>query len=302
LLLDASASMGFGRHGVSKLTYATYLCAAFGHLLGLQGDATGLLVFDETTRRTLPPRTRPGHMRDLFTALESTFPAGRTGTDQALAQIAEAADKKSLVVLFTDLLDAPATLPGRLRQVRSHGHDVVLFHLLDPEEVDLPYDDLLHFEGVEPGDERRMLADPAELRSAFRRESLAFRERWRNTCREGRIEYRFASTDRPPSEVLREFLFERQRHRFGAGGARRLTCTSWVRLCSSASWRRLCRPGSTALASVGRGLFPLRQWSFCGEPSARSPPGAACASSCCSWRAHCWPPPFPWPLPALSSG
>jgi uncharacterized protein (DUF58 family) len=220
LLLDASASMGYGRLGLSKLTYGTYLCAAFCHLLGLQGDAAGLLIFDETLRRTLPPRTRPGHLRDLFTALESAFPAGKTGLDRALSQVAETAEKKSLVLLFTDLLDAPAGLVGKLRQVRSHGHDVVLFHLLDPDEIELPYEDLLHFEGMEPEDQRRLLADPAELRAAFRRESLAFRARWQDLCRESRIEYRFASTADRPSDVLRAFLFDRQRHRHGTGGRR----------------------------------------------------------------------------------
>src|SRR5215831_2446186 len=134
LLVDASASMGYGRLGVTKLAYASYLAAALGYLLAQQGDPAGLLLFDEGTRQYLPPRTRGGHIRDLLAALEAAYPAGKTEPGRAVGEIGEIADRRSLVVLFSDLLDAPAELADRLRQVRSRGNDVVLFHLLDPDE------------------------------------------------------------------------------------------------------------------------------------------------------------------------
>jgi hypothetical protein len=120
--------------------------------------------------------------------------------------------------VFSDLLDAetasPATtatgaLAERLRQLRGRGHDVALFHLLDPDEVDLPFDELMFFEGVEPGDGRTLLAEARELAAAFREESASFRQRWQNLGREARIDYRFARTDVPPAEVLYPFLAER---------------------------------------------------------------------------------------------
>ncbi|HMF42929.1 MAG TPA: DUF58 domain-containing protein, partial [Polyangia bacterium] len=125
----------------------------------------------------------------------------------------EIADRRSLIVVFSDLLDAPAELADRLRQVRSRGNDVVLFHLLDPDEVELPYDDVTDFEGMEPEDARRLLVDPRDLAASFRRESAALRERWRQTCLESRVEYRFATTEEPPADVLRAFLFARQKAR-----------------------------------------------------------------------------------------
>jgi uncharacterized protein (DUF58 family) len=213
LLVDASASMGYRRRGISKLEYASYLAAAVGYLLGQQGDPAGLILFDEKTRSYLPPRARGGHVRDLLLALEGAYPAGRTQPGLALGYVGELADRRSLILLMSDLLDAPADLEGRLRQLRSRGHDVVLFHLLDPDEVELPFDDLTHFEGIEPEDARKLLADPRDLAAAFRRESLALRERWRLVCLEARVEYLFATTDVPPSEVLRSFLFGRQRAR-----------------------------------------------------------------------------------------
>src|SRR6478752_7094396 len=149
LLVDSSASMGYGRKGVTKLQYASYLAAALAYLLAQQGDPAGLVLFDEKTRQYLPPRTRGGHIRDLLVALEAAYPAGRTAPGRALAHVGELADRRSLVVLMSDLLDAPPDLEGRLRQLRSRGHDVTLFHLLDPDEVDLPVDeiDFTEFEG-----------------------------------------------------------------------------------------------------------------------------------------------------------
>ena len=215
LLVDGSASMGYKRGGVSKLEYASYLAAALGYLLAQQGDPAGLIVFDERTRQYLPPRTRGGHIRDLLLALEAAYAAGRTQPGRALAHVGELADRRSLVVLMTDLLDAPDDLPDRLRQLRSRGHDVALFHLLDPDEVELPVNDLdlSEFVGVEPEDTRHLLADPRDLAASFARESLALRERWRLACLESRVEYLFAMTSTPPAEVLRAFLFDRRRAR-----------------------------------------------------------------------------------------
>ncbi len=211
LLVDASASMGYAREGVSKLAYASYLAAALAYLLAQQRDPAGLLVFDERTRHVLPPRTRGGHIRDLLTALDGVYPAGKTEPGRALAHVGEIADRRSLIVLYTDLLDAPADVADRLRQLRSRGNDVVLFQILHPDEVELPFEHLSDFEGLEPDDTRRLLVDPRDLAASFKRESAALRERWRQTCVEARVEYRFATTAEPPAEVLRAFLFSRQR-------------------------------------------------------------------------------------------
>jgi uncharacterized protein (DUF58 family) len=219
LVLDTSASMGYRRTTVSKLEYATYLCAALAYLVGQQRDAAGLLAFADDTRAFLPPSTRPGQIREVLAALESLKPSGGAQAGRALDTLAEICDKRSLVVVFSDLLDSEDGAPGdsasgplaeRLRQLRARGHDVVLFHVLDPDEVALPFEDLLFFEGMEPGDGRTLLADARDLVSAFGEESAAFRERWRATCLEARVEYRFARTDAPPAELLRAFLADRQ--------------------------------------------------------------------------------------------
>jgi uncharacterized protein (DUF58 family) len=232
-VVDASASMGYARNGVSKLTYAGYLASALAYLLGQQGDPAGLLLFDDQTRHYLPPSTRSGQVREIFRLLETAPPSGKTAADRVFGQVGELADKRSLVIIFSDLLDseeagrptAGATSPDRpgargpvaerLANLAARGHDVVVFHLLDPDEVELPFEDLMFFEAMEPGDGRTLLAEASELRQAFRDESRAFRERWRRACVEIGVEYRFTATDAPPAEVLRSFLSGRRR------GARR---------------------------------------------------------------------------------
>jgi uncharacterized protein (DUF58 family) len=225
LVLDASASMGYGQGAMTKLAYAQSLAGALAYLLGQQGDPTGLVLHDEATRQYVPPSTRPGQVREIWRQLEATRPDGRTDIARALGHVGELCDRRSLVVVFSDLLDAEAEDPkpaasaaqgpvvAGLRNLAARGHDVVLFHLLDPDEVELPFQDLSHFEGVEPGDARALLAEPEDLRDAFRRESQAFRDRWRQACVEARVEYRFARTDEAPSEILRQILAGRQRGR-----------------------------------------------------------------------------------------
>ncbi|HEY0711716.1 MAG TPA: hypothetical protein VGF45_03525, partial [Polyangia bacterium] len=228
LLVDASASMGYARAGVSKLTYAGWLAGAFAYLLGQQGDPSGLLIFDAESRSYLPPSTRGGQVREIFRLLEGAAPGGTTGTERILGHVGELIDKRSLVLVFTDLLDAePAPADGesrregkgdkalgpvaeRLANLAARGHDVVVFHVLDPDEVELPFDDLMHFEGVEPGDVRTLLAEANDLRDAFRAESAAFRDRWRRACLETRIEYRFVTTQESPADVMRAFLSGRR--------------------------------------------------------------------------------------------
>jgi uncharacterized protein (DUF58 family) len=215
LVLDTSASMAYRRTTVSKLEYATYLCAALAYLVGQQRDAAGLLAFDEGARAFLPPSTRPGQIREILATLEGLRAAGTANPARAVDAVCELCDKRSLVVLFSDLLDSEETPRGnvaqgplaeRVRQLRVRGHDVVLFHILDPDEVELPFEDLMFFEGMEPGDGRTLLAEASDLCQAFREESASFRERWRNVCLEARVEYRFARTDIPPSEILHAFL------------------------------------------------------------------------------------------------
>jgi uncharacterized protein (DUF58 family) len=216
LVLDGSASMGYGRQGVSKLMYAGFVTAALAYLLARQGDPAGLLIYDQTMRRYLPPSGRGGHIRELLGTLDTIQAGGPTNLAAALERVADLAQRRSVIIIFSDLLDLEtdnkpaATASGptaeALTQLSARGHDVVIFHVLDPDEIDLPFDEVTQFMGVEPGDDRDVIVDAADLRASFRNESSAFQSRWRQTCLQAGIEYRLLTTQDAPGTVLRSFI------------------------------------------------------------------------------------------------
>jgi len=227
-VLDASASMGYGTGGISKLTYATYIASAFCYLVAQQGDATGLTLFDTAIRKTIASGVGSKQLFSLFEALDTAQPVGGTDLAQTLAHLGDTLSRRSLVVVFSDLLDpdpksedpnAPdETKSGdrnaqtfeKLTSLRKRGHDVAVFHVMHPDEIDLPFNSLCRFEGLEPGDQRVVIADPDDLRESFKEASERFRTGWRDTCRRAGIDYEFSTTIEPPAALLRRFLAGRQ--------------------------------------------------------------------------------------------
>ena len=160
LLVDLSRSMGFGSLAYDKATYAKTAAATIAYFLALQRDAVGLVTFDEAIKEYLPARFRPGHLHRLMMCLEHA-PAG-TGTDLAapLEQVAKTAAKRGVVVLLSDLLAPIEAVETRLAYLRSRGHEVVVLRVLDPAEVDFPFQDAALFHDVESG--RDLYVDPQD--------------------------------------------------------------------------------------------------------------------------------------------
>lgn len=210
LLVDTSGSMSYRGAGVSKLEYARMLAAALSYLLLKQQDQVGLIAFADKLRGYLPPRSRGGHLSDLLGALEGLDEQGATDLPRALAYLSEVAPRRAMVILLSDLLESGAgdaqqrDVRHLLRGLRARRHDVVVFHLLDRDELTLPFEGTTWFESLE--DDRRVLAEPAELRKAYLRELERFIEGYRRGLAEGDVEYHLVDTSRPPSEVLVEFL------------------------------------------------------------------------------------------------
>ena len=249
------------------------------------------MLFDEKTRQYLPPRTRGGpHPRSAAGARGAPTPAGRTEPGRALAEVGELADRRSLMVLFADLLDAPADLADRLRQLRSRGHDVVLFHLLDPDEVELPFDELTRLRG-----DRARRRAPAAGRPARSRGVVPRANRRRCASAGGRPAWRRASSTgsrRPPSRPPTCCAPSCSRASGRAGSTRTHDALPRPVPCCSAWSPRRCRGSSTASAGGARGRCASRRWSSCCAPSARSRRGGGCATSRCwsparRWRRRC---------------
>lgn len=167
LLVDVSRSMTFGSRGYTKAEYARTLAATLGWFLSQQGDATGLMTFDSTVREYLPARHRPGHLRQLMLALEKPSEGRATDLTTPLKRIAELTRKRGLTVLISDLLAPLDELETSLGLLTASGHEVVIFQVLDPAELDFSFSTAARFEDLETG--RDLFIDPATARADYQR-------------------------------------------------------------------------------------------------------------------------------------
>jgi len=211
LLVDNSRSMGFGSVGYTKAEYGRTLAATLAWFLHQHGDATGLLTFDEGIRDYLPARHKPGHLRHLMLALEK--PAGGTATDLTapLQRIVQIVRKRGLMVLLSDLLAPIDALEKNLASLTASGHEVLLFHLLDPAEVNLRFDRAALF--LDSESNRELYIDPAAARSEYQRKLDAHTTEARGICDKLGISYHRMTTDRPLELALFDFLRSRMQRR-----------------------------------------------------------------------------------------
>ena len=134
ILLDASASMSYASHSVSKLQYAKFLAAALGYMAMRQHDPTGLIVFDEKVRQYRPPTSRAGGLTGLLHTIEAVQASGGTRLLDCFSKFREHLTRRGLVAVITDLYCDPAALTKAVQPLAYHGHDIVIFQLMDPNE------------------------------------------------------------------------------------------------------------------------------------------------------------------------
>jgi len=211
LLVDSSGSMGWkGAPGrLTKLEYAAALAASLAWLLVRQADAAGLLLCAGAVVKSIPPRASAGHLLPIVEALAAATPAGPTRLDAALDWLVENAPRRSAVVVLSDLFDEDQQLLKRLAQLSRRGHEVTIFHLLDPAELEFPFEEPTLFQSMEDG--REVEAVGREVKKGY----LRLMEEWlaslkRDTA-EADLDYTLCRTDRPLDEVLLPFLARRER-------------------------------------------------------------------------------------------
>jgi uncharacterized protein (DUF58 family) len=213
LLVDASQSMGYGSLGYSKSDYANTLAATLAHFLFKQGDAVGVLTFDESVRDYLPARNRPGHLRHLMLALEKASAGTSTDLITPLDRAVELARKRGLMVLISDLLATVDRFETSLAALNACGHEVVVFHVLDPEELDFKFEKASLFLDVESG--REVYIDPVMARKEYLRKFTAHNAGIESVCRKLGAAYHRLTTNRPLELALFDFLRGRmQRGKF----------------------------------------------------------------------------------------
>jgi uncharacterized protein (DUF58 family) len=203
LLLDCSGSMEYGEP-ISKLNYASTLIGSLAYLLHHQRDQPALLTYGSEGKDYIPPHNRRSHLPAIFNCLENTQADGETDLNGLFNHILGVAAPRSLVVVVTDLLDPDLDLKAMLRQLRARKHQVVLFHLLDDDELELPFSSLTLFQSME--DKRQIMVDPAGIRRAYLREMRAFLDRVKGECQSNEVDYYLCRTSDQLDVLLRRFL------------------------------------------------------------------------------------------------
>ena len=209
LLLDVSASMDYGSGGITKLHYATCLCAALAWLLHAQRDAVGLMAFDADVVEHVSPSARPGHLRTLFGALERVRPGRQSALRAPLDRLAAGLSRRGLVVVASDLLDEPARVVEGLRHLRFRGMEVVVFHVMDPAERSFPFERPARFRDPETGAE--VLTSPRAVRESYVRQFEAARATYEASLRPHGIDYCPIETSTPLEFALAAYFAARRR-------------------------------------------------------------------------------------------
>ncbi len=210
LCVDASASMRYASPGggMSKWDYAATIAATLAYLVVNQSDAAGLMIFDDGVRDVLPAGSQAAHFQRIVARLESASGAPRTDLAQTLGEVAEKVRRRGLIVVISDLLDDATRVLQGLRRLRGRRHDVLVFHVLDRDEVEFPFDRMTRFEGMEDP-APSLLADPRSLRAAYLDAFERYRHDVRSGCLAERIDYVPLDTATPLDVALSGYLARR---------------------------------------------------------------------------------------------
>jgi uncharacterized protein (DUF58 family) len=207
LLLDVSESMRYASGPVSKYDYACLSAAALAYLTLHQQDSVGLVTFDNQVRTFLKPSSQATHLKEMVNVMNRGAPRDKTRLAPIFHDLAERINRRSIIVLLSDLFDEPAEVLAGLQHLRYRRHEVVVMHVLDGAELDFPFQEATLFRGLEQYTE--LLTDPRALRAGYLEQVEGFITEMRRGCRNQNIDYVQLRTDRDLGVVLSSYLAHR---------------------------------------------------------------------------------------------
>ena len=207
LLIDASASMGYGSGDVTKLQFAQYLASSLAFLGVRQHDSVGLITFDEKVVEQVPPLSRTGHLRTVLGVIERITAGRGTALVDQLHRTAELITRRGIIVLISDLYDEPGSLIEGLEHLRFRGNDVVVFHVLDRQELDFDFDEPVVLEDSETEEQLHVMPDV--LRDEYLRAIRAHVDALSEGAARNRIDYVLLRTYEPLDAALFSYLARR---------------------------------------------------------------------------------------------
>lgn len=209
ILLDSSASMGFGSGAVSKLQYAKYLAATLAYLAARQHDAVGLMVFDETVLEHRRSSSRPGHVQSVLHAIDKAQPGVGTKLSAPIEKFQETQKGRGLVVVISDFYSDPDAMLTAVQPLAYQGQDVLLLQVLDQQELEPELKESALMEDMETSE--RMEVSPAFMRAGYRERIQSHIKALEKAARRVGAEYFLCDTSQPLGDVLRRYFHFRQR-------------------------------------------------------------------------------------------
>ena len=207
IMLDCSASMGYGSEGITKLEYGRTLASALAYFMTGQRDAVGLITFDDKIGEYLPSRYRQGHMMQILRTLANVKLGERTSLARPISDLAFSLHRKGMVILISDLLDDEETVVKGLQHLRFKGNDVIVFHIMDNAELTFPFDRISEFEDAESHE--TLAVAPQAIRESYLDQLEYFCSFYRRKCQASGIDYCLLNTSKPLDIALSSYLSKR---------------------------------------------------------------------------------------------
>tara|TARA_B100001167_G_scaffold187248_1_gene149256 strand:+ start:529 stop:1428 length:900 start_codon:yes stop_codon:yes gene_type:complete len=209
LIMDISKSMTYRSKNISKLEYASYLTAALSYLMLNQKDGIGLILFDKKIQSFIPPRSTSNHLNTIFSQLDQINPGEDTQLGNVLHEMADRIKKRGLVILISDLFDDFDAIIGGLKHFRYNKQEVIVFHILDRQELNFNFNTRTRFKDMETGE--LVTTEPWQIRNSYKDLMLEFQDKYRKQCRKRLIDYIPLFTDHDLDIALSQYLRKREK-------------------------------------------------------------------------------------------
>lgn len=209
ILLDSSASMAYASSSMSKLEYGRTLASALAYFIMRQRDAVGLITFDEKVRDYIPAMARQIHLLRILRSLNEVTAQGQTNAVRPLTELAATLNKKSLVILISDMLEDEERTIKTLQQLRAMGNEVIVFHVLDNQELYFNFNESSEFIDMETGEKH--LTSPQAIRNAYLDNLQRYLDECRKKCQSSGVDYCLLDTSQPLDKALASYLARRTR-------------------------------------------------------------------------------------------
>ena len=207
LVVDVSAGMQYGSGPLNKYEYGATIAVSLAYLLLRQQDAVGCIAFDEKVRRSIPIRSRMNHLHSVIQTLDASAPKDKTDLAKVLSDVAQETPRRGMICLISDLLCDREGLKKGLRLLRQRGHDVMVFHVMDDDELDFEFNGATRFESLETPDQ--LNCNPRALRDGYMEALKTYLDEVRRICAQHVCDYALIRTSQPLDAALAAYLSNR---------------------------------------------------------------------------------------------